>query len=583
MLHSFRIDAPGLAGITFIIERPMLESSGGPESAFLEAAGPVARHPGSLGRTLQRLAAERGTRILAVIRNAKLVLDEGLAARIAAARERLDALEGRWSVAAAGGLAAGGGVVSALYSSATPHLPLHPDPAPLVDLLPDLWLADAAWLRAVGADAPLPEAALETALVTEGYLEGRAALYLPELVAGIDGGLRPREPLAERQALAQHFAGRLAGEDIATLAGPAAIPPGGEAASGAGLLAEAVEHTIAALCDPLSLSIVTRTRFDRPHLVERLLASITRARPERGQIEVVLSSDAPPEICEAAFAALSARFLNLSLRLQRNEPGRHSRVTNLIGGIRAAAGEYVAILDDDDHVDLAAFLRMERALFLGARPLIVADSEVHEEEWVTTPSGRHVLARSQPGTTYPAAGWRDMFGGVNRLPVCALMMPRERLLARLGAFEFRHDLSEDYALNLLMLTDPQLPPVVELGGTFGHISLRRGEGQSMTLSDRRPWVRDIALYLAELARAPGVARPGQWALLAGRKAAEAAQEGRRRAELEAALARCDRDLRLALREIACLRGALASAGGATQQSDGAGLPHVLAGQHRGAA
>lgn len=584
MLHSFRIDAPGLAGMTFLVERPALESSGGPESAFLDGAGPVGRHPDSLGRALQRLAAEPDTRILAVIRNPRLVLDDGLPGRIAAARGRLEALAGRWSAAAAGGLTPAGGIVSALYSSESPHLPLHADPAPLVDILPDLWLADAAWLRALGArGGPLPEAALETALVAEGYLDGRAALYLPELVAGIDGGLCPRDPLAERPALAQHFAERLAGEAMHTLAGPTAIPPGGDGAPGTGVLAEVVERTVAALCDPLSLSIVTRTRFDRPHLIERLLASITRARPGRGRIEVVLSSDAPRETCEPAFAALSARFVNLTFRLQRNAPGRHSRVTNLIGGIRAAAGDYVAILDDDDYVDLAVFARMERALFLGARPLMVADSAVHAEEWVATPSGRHVLARSQLSQTYPGAGWRDMFGGVNRLPVCALVMPRERLMARLDAFEFRHDLSEDYALNLLILTDPELPPVAELGGTFGHISLRQGEGHSMTLADRRPWARDIALYLADLARAPGVAGPGQWALLAGRNGAEAAQTARRTAELEAALARRERDLRLALREIACLRGAQAQAAPDTRRPDAPGRPQPVDGLRRGAA
>ena len=226
-----------------------------------------------------------------------------------------------------------------------------------------------------------------------------------------------------------------------------------------------------------------------------------------------------------------------------------------MAGLRAAAGEYVAIMDDDDYVDLFAFGEMERALFLGARPVMVTGSDVHDEEWIETSSGGHVLIGRDVRATYPATGWRKMFGGVNRLPICAFVMPRERVLARLDAFDFRHDLSEDYALHLLLLTDPQLPPVVELPGTFGHISIRKDETHSMTLEDRRPWVRDIALYLADLTRCAPAAGPGIWALLAGQETAASAMESMSVANLEAAIATRDRELRLMRLELEALRSA----------------------------
>jgi hypothetical protein len=213
---------------------------------------------------------------------------------------------------------------------------------------------------------------------------------------------------------------------------------------------------------------------------------------------------------------------------------------------------------------------MRRALFLGARPLMVAGSAVHDEEWTETPGGRHILTRSSERMTYPASGWPEMFGGVNRLPVCALVMPREQLLARLDCFVFEHDLSEDYTLFLLLLTDPALPEIVELPGTFGHISLRAQDSHSITMEDRRPWVSGIALYLADLTRTKAVAGPGQWALLtrigAGRDPAAATLDAKTITELRSALTGRDRQLRLLQNENARLRATSPAENTATKEN-----------------
>jgi len=571
MHFSFRIDAPGLERTAFLFERATLDASGDLETAFLDHAGPLTRHRGTaLGHLAAALADDPGIEVLAVSRNPALVLDPGLPTRIAAALEMLAPLTGRWSLAAAGGLTPSGRRICALYSSETPFIPIHATPQPLTDPLPDLYLINAAWLRILlTRNRALPDTGFEIVIATQGYLDGRAALYAPALTAGIDGALRPRDPVKLRLDLQDWFAEVLAGEEISTLMGPVAIerPAAGPSAkpndprapTARHDLAEAIDRVVEHHCQPLSLSIVTRTRFTRPHLLERLLTSITRARRDGVEIEVVLSSDAPLETCETALAELKAKFVNLTLRLRHNPAEGHSRVTNLLAGLRAAAGTHVAIMDDDDYVDLFAFEEMQRALFLGARPLMVTGSAVHDEEWTETPSGRHILTRSTERMTYPASGWREMFGGVNRLPVCALVMPREQLLARLDTFAFEHDLSEDYTLFLLVLTDPALPEIIELPGIFGHISLRPGDGHSITMEDRRPWVRDIALYLADLTRAAAVAGPGQWALLtqigAGRDTAGATLDAKTITELRAALTGRDRQLRLMKREIARLRTA----------------------------
>ncbi len=567
MHFSFRTDHPGLERTAFLIERPGLDACGDCESAFLSIAHAIERHPrADFGTIAARLAADPETEAVAAIRNPALVLDDGLAGRIAAGLAGLAPLAGRWSVAAAGGLTPSGERVSALYSASQPFLPCHGAPRPLTDAMPDLFLADAGWLRQLCTSGGfLPDTGFESAVIALGYLGGRVALYAPALVAGINGPLRARDAAKIGPELQDRLGDTLPGQEVPTLTGPVALAaaprvtgrprcgvPGTE-------LAEEVARTVAGHCDPLSLSIVTRTRFARPHLLGRLLASITRARRDGMAIEVVLSTDLPPAAAEAATAELRAGFVNLTLRLVTNAAAGHSRVTNLIGGLRAATGEYVAVMDDDDHVDLFAFDRMQQTLFLGARPLMVTTSAVHAEHWEETASGAHVLTATEERLRYPASGWRDLFAGVNRLPVCALVMPRGRLHARLDAFEFRHDLSEDYALALLMLTDPELPEVIELPGVFGHISLREGDGQSVSLRDRRGWARDIALYLADLAREKAVAGPGRWIQLAGHPGAAAAADATTAGALRAALAKVERDLRLARREADRLRAELAAA------------------------
>jgi hypothetical protein len=440
-----------------------------------------------------------------------------------------------------------------------PFLPTPGGPKPLVDPLPDLTLVNAVWLRQLAASSPvLPDKGFETMLAIQGYLVGKVSVFLPQLSAGIDGALRPRDLIKLRLDLRDWFADDLPGQEIQTLMGPVRGEPARtdhddpRSPTSRRDLAEAIDAAIATHCASLSLSIITRTRFARPHLLERLLTSITRARRDSDQIEVVLSSDADLSRCQSALADLKRKFVNLDIRLHHNPAEGHSRVANLLAGLRAARHDHVAVMDDDDYVDLFAFEDMEKALFLGACPVMATGAAVHDETWTETPSGRHVLTRSTERSRYPADGWRNMFGGVNWLPVCALVMPRTTLHPRLNAFEFRHDLSEDYALWLLLLSDPALPEIVELPGAFGHISLRAGEGHSVTMTDRRPWVRDIALYLADLAASPTVAGPGQWAQLAGLRAANTIDAASMAAMREAADRR-DLELRLLRRELSHLR------------------------------
>ncbi len=99
---------------------------------------------------------------------------------------------------------------------------------------------------------------------------------------------------------------------------------------------------------------------------------------------------------------------------------------------------------------------------------------------------------------YPAAGYARMFDGVNQLPICAFLCPRQWLQDRVRSFPMQHDLSEDYTLYLLLLTAPDLPRLELHEEVFCIVSSRDDGSNTITMTDRRPWVRDITLFLHDL-------------------------------------------------------------------------------------
>ena len=562
--YEFDLPIPGLQRVRFVVHRQDLSANGDLESGILQGVQRLKRHDPNLGigEVLQRSLEDPETRILVVVRNPALVLDQQLPERVAKALDALPA-DPDWSLAAAGGLGPADQRYMSLYASAKPTLPSTSGPRPLLDLMPDLYLVNADFARQILAAAPKPiDAALEPILATEGYLAGRVAVYLPQLAAGIDGDLQHRDLDALSRELNNHFGHRLPRQSIATLAGAINLPdaPAGQFDSagaphlpGQRLVTEAVNSTLARHSEILALSIVVRTRFDRVHLLERLLASISRNDRTGIELEVILSTDVEPSLANTAFQDLQQSFCNLHLSLQQNETAVHSRVSNMVGGLKAARHAYVMLIDDDDYVDLFAFETLSDALFMGNRPLIVTASEVHDEVWESTPSGRWVVTQSSSRQKYPADGWRSLFGGANTLPICALIMPRDQLLARLETFTFNHDLSEDYALFLLIFTDPQLPAVFEVPQTFSHISLRGAEN-TVTMKDRRPWVSNICGYLADLAATPAVAGPGLWALLCSDAArSETVIDAKSVSDLRSALDRAQSNIDLLRQENERLR------------------------------
>ena len=217
------------------------------------------------------------------------------------------------------------------------------------------------------------DTALELVLVIEGYLNGFVSVFAPELTAAIDGDLitRPFRGLAYETD--RVFSDRLGGQPVASLSGPILLSPPDTLENPSDVcsdLATTIVQCVASRARAPKITILTRTRFQRLHLLRRMLTSISRARSAKIPVEIVLSSDAEPAFAKSAFEDLQRSFVNLVLRLRLNPPGEHSRVTNLLGGVQEASGGYILILDDDDFLDFFAFERLLPAFFAGNRPLV---------------------------------------------------------------------------------------------------------------------------------------------------------------------------------------------------------------------
>lgn len=469
----------------------------------------LATLPGSAGheQALARALRESEAPMVAVIGNPALVLDAELVPRIE--RAAASVTDGdRTAVVTGKGVDQWGNAYSSLYSSLEPHLPYCRSPIPVVDSASDLFIITREHLDSLlSRDMNVPVQSLAGWAVLDGYLQGRVSFFSPHLAAGIYGRDLARDPEAHAGLIGALAGGRVGALRLPALDGAIEL---GETPPAAGLqrswrlsppvdLEQAIRDAILPHCERMSLSIVTRTQFRRPHLLRRLLTSISRWRDEAIDLEVVLSTDVDQATAEDEVSALRQDFpaLRLSLAWNGARP-EQSRTRNLLGGLEAAGNDYVAFVDDDDHIHFQILPLLAPTRFMGAMPVVFVDTELRNENWVQGGKGRWVLESTSHHHHYPGAGWRTMFQGVNQLPICAAVLPRAWATQALRRFEFRHDYSEDFTMWLLLLEAPDLPLIVDLPRPFCVVSIRNDGTNTVTEQDRSRWVRDISLFLHDL-------------------------------------------------------------------------------------
>lgn len=519
MYIAFNLDQENCPKVSCLFERNGSECWSQDEEEFMEKSNGFREWPDSypFSSIVKELLDDSSDEFIVVSRNENLILDKELKIRLERAFNGLRSFDDQWVIASSGGLGVKGHVYCSLYSSKHPAIFEHFNTQPIVDTMLDLYVLHAANSRKlIGAELLGRDVSFELSLITIGYTKGCYSVYMSALSAGVYGAFRGRDSAVLAEEL-EHVFGQEGEEcEMDTLLGKIVVASD-EGQTGSQMRrGNNTERSMKLVLDRLvsapRISIVTRTQFRRPYLLERLLTSISRARINDIELEVVLSTD-----CDAAevvdyLQGLEDRFRGTKIRVHYNPKEGHSRVTNLFGGIDAAEGEYVWIIDDDDYLDVLALERIKHVFLFGNRPLIISSADVLKEQWEEIDGGRHVLAGREPKNTFRAGNWKRMFSGVNQNPICSFIMPRKFVQQCVKNFDFRHDLSEDYALYLLLLTSPLLPEIVEVDEVLTHISDRDEGDNVVNLVDRSPWVRDIMGYLFDIAR-KGTLSPGQASLL----------------------------------------------------------------------
>lgn len=458
-------------------------------------------------QALARALRESEAALIAVIGNPAMVIDAELVPRIERAAGSVTNPD-RVAVVTGKGVDQWGNSFSGLYASLEPHLPYCRSPIPVVDSASDLFIIARDHLDSLlsrGVQVPVPS--LAGWAVLEGYLEGRVSFFSPHLAAGIYGRDMARDPDAHAALVGALVGCRVAALRLPSLGGMIEL---GETPPAAGLkrdwhmsppvdLEQAIRAAILPHCERMSLSIVTRTQFGRPHLLRRLLTSISRWRDEAIDLEIVLSTDIDQGTAEDEVSALRRDFPALQLSLAWNgvRP-EQSRIRNLLGGLEAAGHDYVAFVDDDDQVHFQILPLLALTRFMAAMPVVFVDTELRNENWVQGGNGRWVLESTSFHHHYPGSAWRAMFQGVNQLPICGAILPRLWATEVLRRFDFRHDYSEDFTMWLLLLESPDLPLIVDLPKLFCVVSIRNDGTNTVTEQDRSRWVRDISLFLHDL-------------------------------------------------------------------------------------
>lgn len=507
MFFVLELDCTSGSRLAIVADRPedfATQLAGSPSFDSLRLIRGLA--PGyALGDALRAALDASDAPLLAVLANPAIIIDPEMPIRLDRAVSDVVA-HSSIGVIASRGADRWGNSFSALYASAEPQLPFCRTPVPVVDSTSDLFIVSRDLLeRLLGQNSLPPTESLASCAVLEGYLAGMVSYHSPHLSAGIYGRHLTRDAESHGETLRKLVGERIIQTSLQTLDGPAVVGsvPGDDARSWHLSpridLERQIEAVIRLHCARMHLSIITRTQFSRPHLLRRLLTSLSRWRSDDVDLEVVLSTDIDRERAEEALASLRVDFPALHLVLAWNgDRAERSRVRNLLGGIVVAKGTYIAFIDDDDHIHFQALAALSTICFRDATPVVFMDTELRKERWVQASDGRWVLESSVAEHRYPAKGWRGMFGGVNQLPICAGILPRAWVMAHVDRFDFRHDYSEDFTLFLLLLQSPDLPLILDVPRPFCIVSIRSDGSNTVTEEDRSGWVRDISMFLHDL-------------------------------------------------------------------------------------
>ncbi|MBS1195604.1 MAG: hypothetical protein H6R33_324, partial [Actinobacteria bacterium] len=437
--------------------------------------------------------------------------------RVEAAARHAGRLVDRWLLLAAGGVTPGLEVVDYGYYAGAQSLACSGDLSPCLAPHPQLQVWDLrAWAQAASRRPRFPAVERgDLAAVWAALSAGLPSFISPHLRFGRPAvpeaappdtawlpAMRAIFPAIPDQALLalQGLGDNGAASGDAPAAGPLRRRRG-RAVAAAGL-GEMVRRAVRSSRPEARVSVVVRTVLTRPVMLRRTVASRAAASASGPLHEVLLSSERPG--LEEAAQDLQGEFPGLVVRpVPGPRPAVPSRTANLIAGAQAATGDYVWMVDDDDVVAPDAPALIQGAVHSRYHPILIGDCAVFAEAATPDDGPEGGFDRSHPGRTYRAARWVTAFSGRNPVPICAVLYPRPIVQRAATGELLRHDLSQDYALLLGALNDPEAEVRV-IQGWLADISLRAGPGADNATARHGPVERSASIsgFLAD-ALAPG--------------------------------------------------------------------------------
>jgi hypothetical protein len=254
-----------------------------------------------------------------------------------------------------------------------------------------------------------------------------------------------------------------------------------------------------------TLTVAVRTDGRRPHLLRRCLEALA-ATAEVSPLQAILVVGEDPAGALAVIDGSAGSVPLQSLVVEKGEvPGRTAA---MLAAVDAAATDYLWFVDDDDHPTIEAVRRIRNAVHTDARPVVIGATAAFEEVW--EPGGRAPVAVTEVRAHNPYEWYRG-FTGWNPIPNCALVVPVESARARFGGVVMRHDLGEDYAVQIALLSAPGTTVSVA-PQRIASVSVRPGGDNTITEGDRTRWQRNLSAFLHDLGSDPAATSQLTWQL-----------------------------------------------------------------------
>ena len=271
--------------------------------------------------------------------------------------------------------------------------------------------------------------------------------------------------------------------------------------------AQAADVSLGTIRTDPSITVVIRTMFERPWLLNRNLAALAAEHQRSPILEAIVVSTADISKFSNSSTQINGSIETLPLEmLQAREDSIPSRSAAMLAGLAAARGDYVWYVDDDDWIAEGSVQSIKDAVHALDRPILIGASEVFEEHWEES-----ILTTSSPTRRYLPREWYRAFTGWNFLPNCSVALPRILAQHRISECPITRNFGEDYALQLLLLTAPG-STVQVIDETIANISRRSGSDNAVTMTDRVPWLRDLGSHISDLSRDPSTSTAAFWRL-----------------------------------------------------------------------